>query len=49
MLVLSSLGFQKIGQSISYGEIAAALEVEKTEVEKWVIDGMSAAVHREHH
>lgn len=39
LLILSELGFAKIGQNIPYGDIASSLQIEDTEVEKWVIDG----------
>ncbi|EJD01555.1 PCI-domain-containing protein [Fomitiporia mediterranea MF3/22] len=38
LLVLSELGFAKIGQNIPYSEIASSLQVETSEVEKWAID-----------
>ena len=39
LLVLTSLAFANIGQNITYAEIASTLGVEKSDVEKWVIDG----------
>ena len=39
LLILSELGFSKIGQNIAYNEIASALQIENSEVEKWAIDG----------
>ncbi|THH12263.1 hypothetical protein EW145_g113 [Phellinidium pouzarii] len=38
LLKLSELGCTKIGQNVSYVEIASALHIEVSEVEKWVID-----------
>lgn len=40
LLTLSELGFAKIGQNVSYADIASALHIQDSEVEKWVIDGM---------
>jgi len=39
LLTLSSLGFKNIGQDLPYATIASALQVDSSEVEKWVIDG----------
>jgi hypothetical protein len=39
LLTLSSLGFKNIGQDLPYATIASALQVDPSEVEKWVIDG----------
>ncbi|KAF7294350.1 Eukaryotic translation initiation factor 3 subunit M [Mycena chlorophos] len=38
LLTLASVGFQNIGQDLSYAKIAEAIQVPSTEVEKWVID-----------
>ncbi|KZP06729.1 PCI-domain-containing protein [Athelia psychrophila] len=38
LLTLASLGFQHIGQDLPYATIASALQIDATEVEKWVID-----------
>ncbi len=40
LLTLATLGFKNIGQNLSYTKIAEALQVDVSEVEKWVIDGM---------
>ena len=39
LLTLASLGFKNVGQNLSYAAIAEALQVDISEVEKWVIDG----------
>ena len=39
LLTLASLGFKNIGQDLPYAYIASALQVDPSEVEKWVIDG----------
>ena len=39
LLTLSSLAFKYIGQNLPYSEIAEALEIDTSEVEKWAIDG----------
>ena len=39
LLTLSSLAFKYIGQNLPYSEIAEALKIDTSEVEKWVIDG----------
>lgn len=39
LLTLSSLAFKYIGQNLPYSEIAEALKIDISEVEKWVIDG----------
>ena len=39
LLTLASLGFKNIGQDLSYTSIGSALQVDPSEVEKWVIDG----------
>ncbi|KAH8118642.1 PCI-domain-containing protein [Phellopilus nigrolimitatus] len=44
LLILSELGFSKIGQNVSYAEIASALQIEQSEVEKWVIDVIRAGL-----
>jgi len=41
LLTLASLGFQNIGKDVPYATLASALQVDQSEVEKWVIDGMS--------
>ena len=40
LLILSQLGFSRIGQNLTYIEISSALQIEEAEVEKWAIDGM---------
>jgi translation initiation factor 3 subunit M len=39
LLTLASLAFKHIGQNLSYSKVAEALQVDPSEVEKWVIDG----------
>jgi len=39
LLTLASLAFKYIGQNLPYTEIAEALKIDNSEVEKWVIDG----------
>ena len=39
LLTLASLGFQNIGKDVPYATLASALQVDQSEVEKWVIDG----------
>jgi len=39
LLTLGSLAFQHVGQNVPYSKIAAVLQVDITEVEKWAIDG----------
>lgn len=39
LLTLATLGFRNIGQNLPYTKIAEALQVDVSEVEKWVIDG----------
>jgi len=39
LLALADLGFQNIGQDLPYAQVAAALQVPVTQVERWVIDG----------
>lgn len=38
LLTLASLGFQHIGQDLPYATIASALQIDDSDVEKWVID-----------
>ena len=40
LLTLVSLGFQNIGKGVSYATLASALQVDQSEVERWVIDGI---------
>jgi translation initiation factor 3 subunit M len=39
LLTLASLAFQYIGRDLPYSEVAERLQVDQSEVEKWVIDG----------
>lgn len=39
LLILSEIGFSRIGQNLHYSEIASALKIADSEVEKWSIDG----------
>ncbi|KAI0787178.1 hypothetical protein BC629DRAFT_1515435 [Irpex lacteus] len=41
VLSLTTLAFQNIGRDLSYSAIAEVLQVEPTEVERWVIDALS--------
>ena len=40
MLTLASLGFQNIGKDVPYATLASALQIDQSEVERWVIEGM---------
>ena len=42
LLTLASLGFQNIGKDVPYATLASALQVDESEVEKWVIDGTTS-------
>ncbi|KII95260.1 hypothetical protein PLICRDRAFT_34102 [Plicaturopsis crispa FD-325 SS-3] len=44
LLTLASLGFQNIGRDLPYTQVAAALDVEASEVEKWAIDVIRAGL-----
>ncbi|KAK0190630.1 hypothetical protein F5146DRAFT_1102954 [Armillaria mellea] len=44
LLTLASLGFQKVGQNVPYSKIAETLQVDVSEVEKWVIDVIRAGL-----
>jgi len=44
LLTLASLAFKHIGQSLSYAKVAEALQVDPSEVEKWVIDVIRAGL-----
>ena len=44
LLSLASLGFQNIGNDLAYSKVASTLQVDVSEVEKWVIDGQSDPV-----
>jgi len=39
LLTLASLAFHYVGQNLPYSEIAEALQVDPSDVEKWAIDG----------
>lgn len=39
LLCLATLGFQNIGRDLTYSAIASEIQVDLSEVEKWVIDG----------
>lgn len=39
LLTLASIAFKNVGQDLPYAEIASALQVDPSEVEKWAIDG----------
>lgn len=38
LLTLASLAFKNVGKNLPYSEIVDALQVDPSEVEKWVID-----------
>lgn len=40
LLTLASLGFQNIGKDVPYETLASTLQVDESEVERWVIDGV---------
>ncbi|KAF8915392.1 hypothetical protein CPB85DRAFT_1294258 [Mucidula mucida] len=44
LLTLASLGFQKVGQNVQYSQVAETLQVDVSEVEKWVIDVIRAGL-----
>ncbi|KAJ3572262.1 hypothetical protein NP233_g3202 [Leucocoprinus birnbaumii] len=44
LLTLAALGFKNVGQNLPYSKIAEALEVDVSEVEKWVIDIIRAGL-----
>ncbi|CAA7260135.1 unnamed protein product [Cyclocybe aegerita] len=44
LLTLASLAFRHVGQSLPYSRIAEALQVDSSEVEKWVIDVIRAGL-----
>ncbi|KAF5363986.1 hypothetical protein D9756_000250 [Leucocoprinus leucothites] len=44
LLTLAALGFKNIGQNLPYTKIAEALQVDVSEVEKWVIDIIRAGL-----
>ncbi|KAH9053287.1 PCI-domain-containing protein [Lactarius vividus] len=44
LLALADLGFQNIGQDLPYAQVAAALQVPVTQVERWVIDAIRAGL-----
>jgi translation initiation factor 3 subunit M len=44
LLALADLGFQNIGQDLSYAQVATTLQVPATQVERWVIDAIRAGL-----
>ncbi|KAA1473359.1 hypothetical protein DENSPDRAFT_802463 [Dentipellis sp. KUC8613] len=44
LLALASLGFQNIGAELPYSKIAAALQIDQNDVEKWVINVICAGL-----
>jgi translation initiation factor 3 subunit M len=48
LLTLASLGFQNIGKDVPYSTIASALQVDQSQVEKWVIDGTVSSLSLAH-
>ena len=46
LLSLTTLAFQNIGRDLPYSSIAEVLQVEPSQVERWVIDGkLHATIH----
>ncbi|CAL1700391.1 unnamed protein product [Somion occarium] len=39
LLSLATLGFQNVGRDLPYSAVASAIQVEESQVERWVIDG----------
>jgi len=44
LLTLATLGFQNISRDVPYSTLASALQVDVSEVERWVIDGIRAGL-----
>ncbi|KAI0775891.1 PCI-domain-containing protein [Trametes elegans] len=44
LLTLATLGFNNIGKDLPYSDIAAALQVEPSQVESWAIDAIRAGL-----
>ncbi|TCD70003.1 hypothetical protein EIP91_005253 [Steccherinum ochraceum] len=44
LLSLASLAFQNLGRDVSYSVLATALQVEQSDVERWVIDAIRAGL-----
>ncbi|TFK43819.1 hypothetical protein BDQ12DRAFT_643487 [Crucibulum laeve] len=44
LLTLASLGFKHVGQNLPYSKVVEALQVDASEVEKWVIDVIRAGL-----
>ncbi|PFH51347.1 hypothetical protein AMATHDRAFT_59429 [Amanita thiersii Skay4041] len=44
LLTLASLGFDHIGQDLSYSKIVESLQIDISDVEKWVIDVIRAGI-----
>ncbi|KAG7097359.1 hypothetical protein E1B28_004710 [Marasmius oreades] len=44
LLTLASLGFKNVGQDLPYSKIAEAIQVDISEIEKWVIDVIRAGL-----
>ncbi len=42
LLTLATLGFQNLGRDIPYKVVASIIQVQESEVERWVIDGKFA-------
>ena len=40
LLSLATLGFQNVGADLSYATVASTIQIQESEVERWVIDGM---------
>lgn len=39
LLSLATLGFQNVGRDLSYVTVASTVQIQESEVERWVIDG----------
>lgn len=48
LLTLATLGFENIGRELSYSKIATALQIDSSEVERWVIDGDFLLIFQPH-
>lgn len=49
LLSLTTLAFQNIGRDLPYGTIADVLQIESSDVERWVIDGTSQQIRSSPH
>ncbi|CAL1700393.1 unnamed protein product [Somion occarium] len=44
LLSLATLGFQNVGRDLPYSAVASAIQVEESQVERWVIDAIRAGL-----